>query len=182
MAIGEVVGFINSDDFYHRKNIISTIATALQANDINAVYGDVSFVARADPSQLSRYYSSKNFTPSRFRFGFLPAHPTFFTFKRFYDEWGYFNPKYKISGDFELMMRFMLINKLKCKYIPLDFVTMRVGGVSTKSPMSTLRLNKEISQACKENGIFTCYPMIYLKYVVKIFQWAPFVNLKKDLH
>ena len=47
---------------------------------------------------------------------------------------------------------------------------MRTGGRSTASWKSNFILNKEIVRACKENGIWTCMPLLFLKYFVKIFE------------
>lgn len=47
---------------------------------------------------------------------------------------------------------------------------MRTGGTSTASVKSNILLNKEIVRACRENGIWTCLPLLYLKYAVKVFE------------
>lgn len=77
MATGDIVGIINSDDFYHRKDVITKVAEAFNNTDTQAVYGDVRFVGPKKLDKTVRYYSSKNFTPHLFRYGFMPAHPTF---------------------------------------------------------------------------------------------------------
>ena len=82
MATGDVVGIINSDDFFHRTDVISKVAEAFeQDKSIEVVYGDVRFVNDGDLDKTVRYYSSKNFALWRFRFGFMPAHPSFYTYK-----------------------------------------------------------------------------------------------------
>jgi glycosyltransferase involved in cell wall biosynthesis len=178
MATGDIVGIINSDDFYHDPDIIQKIVDVFQDKSIQAVYGDVRFVNPNDLNKTVRYYSSKNFSPSKFRFGFMPAHPTFFTYKKYFDEYGYYKTDYKIAADYELLIRFLHIYKLKYKYLPFDFLRMRTGGVSTASIRSNILLNKEIIRACKENKIRTFLPLLFLKYFIKIFE---FLNLKNKL-
>ena len=170
MATGDIVGIINSDDFYHRTDILQIIADTFIDNSIQAVYGDVRFVNDDNLDRTVRYYSSKNFSPKRFRFGFMPAHPTFFTYKKYFDEYGYYKMGFKISADFELLTRFLYVHKLKSQYIPADFMKMRTGGASTASLKSNWILNKEIVRACKENGIWTCMPLLFLKYFIKVFE------------
>ncbi len=170
MATGDVVGIINSDDFYHRNDVIAKVAEAFKDKQIEAVYGDVRFVRPDNLNKTVRYYSSKNFSPKRFRFGFMPAHPTFFTYKRYFDEFGYYKTDYKIASDYELTMRFLYTHQLKSQYVPLDFMKMRTGGVSTASWRSNLTLNREIVRACRENGVWTCMPLLFLKYFVKVFE------------
>lgn len=170
MADGDVVGIINSDDFYHRDDIIARVSAAFENNDVEALYGDVRFVNEKNLEKTVRYYSSRNFTPGRFRWGFMPAHPTFFTYKRNFDRFGYYKYDYYIAADYELLTRFLYTNGLKSMYLPLDFMKMRTGGRSTASWRSNLLLNKEILRACRENGIWTCMPMLFLKYFIKVFE------------
>ena len=105
-----------------------------------------------------------------FRFGFMPAHPTFFTYRKYFEEFGYYKTDYKIAADYELLIRFLYVHQLKSQYLPFDFMKMRTGGTSTASIRSNILLNKEIVRACKENGIWTCMPLLFLKYLVKVFE------------
>ncbi|MGZ2739177.1 glycosyltransferase family 2 protein [Bacteroides fragilis] len=176
MATGDIIGIINSDDFYFRNDVITKIVEAFNDNNVQAIYGDVRFVNPNNLDRTVRYYSSKRFVPSLFRFGFMPAHPTFFTYRKYFDQLGYYKTNYKIAADYELLLRFLYVHRLKSKYLPLDFMKMRTGGTSTASIRSNILLNKEIVRACKENGIWTCYPLLLLKCLVKIFE---FIFLKK---
>ena len=170
MATGDIVGIINSDDFYHRTDIISKVADAFQDQDLQAVYGDIRFVNPENSDKTVRYYSSGNFSPKWFRYGFMPAHPTFFTYRRYFEEFGYYKTNYKIAADYELLIRFLYVHHLKSRYLPLDFMKMRTGGTSTASVKSNILLNREIVKACRENGIWTCTALLYLKYFIKVFE------------
>ncbi|MCD8176745.1 MAG: glycosyltransferase [Tannerellaceae bacterium] len=177
LASGDVVGIINSDDFYHRSNVIEHVAKVMQDNNVDVVFGDVRFVNPDDLNRTKRYYSSGKFVVNKFRFGFMPAHPTFFTYKSYFEKFGYYKLDYKIAADFELLVRFLYTYRLCFKYIPLDIMKMRLGGVSTASLKSNLIMNREIIRACKENNIWTCMPIVMLKYFVKVFE---LFNTKED--
>lgn len=171
MATGDVVGIINSDDFYHRQDIFQIISNSFTQNpDVQAIYGDVRFVNPENLYKTVRYYSSAKFKPSKFRWGWMPAHPTFFTYKENFEKYGYYQYNYHIAADYELLTRFLYTHKLPSKYIPVDFMKMRTGGRSTNGWRANVLLNKEIVRACKENGIWTCMPMLFLKYFVKVFE------------
>ena len=170
MATGDIVGIINSDDFYHRRDTISKVAEAFQNKEIQAVYGDVRFVNPDNLDKTVRYYSSRNFSPSRFRYGFMPAHPTFFTYRKYFEEFGFYKTDYHIAADYELLIRFLYTHQLKAKYLSQDFMKMRTGGASTASIKSNILLNKEIVRACSENEIWTCMPLLFLKYFIKVFE------------
>ena len=171
MATGDVVGIINSDDFYHRTDIFSVIAKAFEEHpEMQAIYGDVRFVNPDNLEKTVRYYSSKNWRPWRFRFGFMPAHPSFFTYKENFEKYGYYQYDYHIAADYELLIRHLYTNKVPAMYVHEDFMKMRTGGRSTDGIQANIRLNKEIVRACKENGIWTCMPLLFLKYFIKVFE------------
>lgn len=170
MSTGDVVGIINSDDFFHRNDVISRVAAAFQNKEVQAVYGDVRFVKPDNLNKTVRYYSSRKFRFTHFRYGFMPAHPTFFTYRKYFEEFGYYKTDYLIAADYELLIRFLYTHRLKAKYLSMDFMKMRTGGASTASIKSNILLNKEIVRACSENGIWTCLPLLFLKYTIKIFE------------
>lgn len=175
-ATGEIVGILNSDDFFYNTDVIARMVLEFENNEIDAVIGDAQFVEQKQTAKIIRYYSSKSFTPRKFRYGFMPAHPSFYVKKVFFDKLGYYKTDYKIGADFELLIRFLYINKLKFKYIEMPFLSMRMGGVSNKSLHGKYILNKEIYRACKENGIKTNYFFLYFKYFIKVFE---FIGNKK---
>ena len=168
MATGDVVAVLNSDDFYHRGDVISRVAAAFDDANVEAVYGDLVFVSPDNLNKLTRYYSSKAFRPSLFRFGFMPAHPTFFAYKRLFEQFGYYDTSFGIAADFELLVRFMYIRKIRTRYLPFVFMKMRSGGIST-TMRNKLKMNREIIRACRKNGISTNWFFIIYKYIVKIF-------------
>lgn len=169
-ATGDVIGILNSDDFFTSDDVIQTVVDSFKNNDIDALYGDVHFVSPDNLSKNVRYYSSSVFNPSLFRFGFMPAHPSFYMKKECYDKYGLYALDYKIASDYDLLIRYLYKEKIKYKYIKKDFVTMRTGGVSTENFNSRVTLNKEIVRACRKYGIYTNLFMLSLKYLYKIFE------------
>jgi glycosyltransferase involved in cell wall biosynthesis len=171
ISAGEVVGILNADDFLHNDTIIEKIAASFNEWDIDAVYGDVRFVKYSNPEKVVRYYSSKKFKIGKFKYGYMPAHPSFYVRRECFDKYGFYREDYRIGADFDLLVRFMYKEKIRCKYLEFPFVTMRRGGVSNKSLGSIITLNREIARACRENGISTNYMNIYSKYFTKPFEF-----------
>jgi glycosyltransferase involved in cell wall biosynthesis len=171
-ASGDILGVLNSDDFFYDDNVIERIAAAFIDTDIDAVFGDVQFVDPLNTKKVVRYYSSKHFSTAKFRFGFMPAHPSFYVKRELFEKFGYYKTDYKIAADYELLIRFLHVNKIACKYLEMPFIIMRMGGISNKSVFSNFTLNKEIARACKENGIKTNIFFIYSKYFTKIFEFS----------
>lgn len=173
MASGDIVGIINSDDFYHRPDVISKVVNSFQEFGCQCVYGDVHFVNPNNLHKTVRYYSSKRFNLKAFSWGYMPAHPTFFTYRSNFDKFGYYRLDYKIAADFELLVRFLYKNKLSHHYLDFDLLKMRLGGVSTASLKSTWIINQEDLRACKENGLKTNYFRLYSRYFKKILEYYP---------
>ena len=167
LASGDIVGILNSDDFFYNSMVIEKIVKTFLNNDTEAVIGDVQFVDPLNNAKINRYYSSRNFNPSKFRFGFMPAHPGFYVKRDLFEKYGYYKIDYEIAADYELIMRFLLTNNVSYKYLEIPIVSMRTGGISNKSLKSNYILNKEIARACRENGIYTNYAFIYSKYLLK---------------
>ena len=166
MAKGEVLGIINSDDFFPYDSTLNHIAEAFEEKNVDAVYGDSLNVF--DTKMESTYQTTlgPTFRKWMFRIGMMPSHQTFYAKRELFDRLGYYKTKYKIAADFELMLRFIYVNKIKVKYIPYPLIAFRFGGVSTQVANKGL-LNRECVMACKENGLFCCMPMILLKYLIR---------------
>lgn len=171
MATGDIIGILNSDDFFPDSHVVSLIANTFKKNDVAAVYGDIAFVRPGRLEKIVRLYSSKKFTPRRFGYGYMPAHPSFYVRKECYTTMGMYKADYKIAADYELLMRFIYKYAISYAYIPETLVYMRTGGVSNKNVLSRYTLNKEIIRACKENGVSTNMAVLSLKYINKIFEY-----------
>lgn len=169
MATGDVVGILNSDDFFTSKEVLEKIANAfVQDAELEAVYGDVHFVNPTNLQKCVRYYSSKIFKRKLMRLGFMPAHPSFYIRKECFDKYGLYKTDYKIAADFEFLLRVIYKAKIKTKYLPIDMVTMRTGGASTSGLESHKRIMKEHLRAFRENGIYSNSLLLSLRYIYKV--------------
>lgn len=187
MATGDVIGILNSNDFYTSQDILASVAAAFtEENGVDAVYGDIHYVRPEDLTCTVRYYSSRLFRRGWMRFGFMPAHPSFYCRKSIYDRFAtvktikrlddlaindypqYFDTSYKVAADFENLLRMIFVGRIKTYYIPMDFVTMRVGGVSNRCMESHRQINRDHLRALRENGVYSNIALLSLRYVYKI--------------
>lgn len=171
MASGDVVGILNSDDYFTSDDILQTVADAFKCQEIDAIYGDIHFIRDGNPQKCIRYYSSRMFRPFWLRFGFMPAHPSFYCKREVYERAGGYRLDYAIGSDYDMMVRLFKQYKIVSCYINKDFVTMRTGGASTRNVQSRLTLIKENVRACRDNGIYTNELFICLKFFYKIFEF-----------
>lgn len=170
MATGEVIGILNSDDFYTSHDVLQQVADAMNHPDVDAVYGDIHFVDDSDLTRCVRYYSSKGFKRWKMRLGFMPAHPSFYCKKEIYEKYGVFDTSFKIAADFENLLRLIFVHRIRTQYLPLDFVTMRTGGASTSGMSSHKQILKDHLKAYKKNGVYSNIFLEVLRYPYKLWE------------
>ncbi|MDE6340189.1 MAG: glycosyltransferase [Muribaculaceae bacterium] len=149
-AAGDVIGILNSDDFYAEETVLDSIANGIR--EVDAVYGDLVFVNHDNTDQTVRQWIGSQHKPGSFMKGWHPAHPTFYARKELFDRLGGFDISFDVSADFELMFRFLEKGQAKSRYIPHTFVKMRLGGESTGSIKKIIQGNKNVLRAFRKNG------------------------------
>lgn len=153
LASGDVVGFLHSDDFYADNTVLEKVADSFKRNNTDSLYGDLVYVRKNNPERILRYWRGKEYNVKFLRWGWMPAHPTFFVKKRIYEKYGYFNTDFKISMDYENMLRFLYRYKISAHYLPATIVKMRSGGVSNRSIKNIAIKTFEDYRACRMHGL-----------------------------
>ena len=168
-ATGDVIGILNSDDFYTSDDVLARVAEEFEKNpQLEAVYGDIHFVKDENLKKCTRYFSSRYFRPWALRFGFMPAHPSFYVRREVYDKYGLYDLDFRTSSDFEMMVRLLLKEKIRSKYINKDFVTMRAGGESTAGLEAKRKVNRDIAGSLKKHGVYSNQFFQSLRYFWRI--------------
>ena len=173
LATGDIIGFINADDFYISPEVLSKVAAACEASGADCCYGDLCYVQQDDTSKIVRYWRSSPFRLGLFGKGWCPPHPTFFVRRSVYECLGRFNLNYKIAADVELMARFLVAGSISSFYIPEVLVHMRMGGTTNRSLSNIVRQNLEIRRALLGNGLrFSWTQFILSKLMSRALQFV----------
>lgn len=168
-ATGDVIGILNSDDFYTSDDVLARVAEEFEKNpELEAVYGDIHFVKDENLKKCTRYFSSRYFRPWALRFGFMPAHPSFYVRREVYEKYGLYNLDFRTSSDFEMMVRLFVKEKIRAKYINKDFVTMRAGGESTAGLAAKKKVNQDIAGSLRKHGIYSNQVFQSMRYIWRI--------------
>ena len=171
-ASGDIIGILNSDDFYAENDIISIVVKTFKEQNVDSVYADLEYVQEKDTNNVVRYWRSKKFRDGLFKNGWQLAHPTFFVKKEIYEKYGLFNLEFTLAADYELMLRLLNRYKVSSVYVPKVFVRMRVGGASNKSIRNIIKANIESYKAWEANGLKISYLRFLLKPLSKILQYV----------
>lgn len=152
-ATGCVIGLMHSDDLFAADTVLARVAEAMADAEVDGVYGDLVYVAAADPARVIRYWKSGPYHPDRLRRGWMPPHPTLYLRREVFDRWGAYDTGFRIAADYEAMLRWLVKGQIRLAYIPEVMVRMRVGGESNRSLGHILKKSREDYRAMRRHRV-----------------------------
>jgi glycosyltransferase len=159
-STGNIVGVLHSDDFYNNNNILKIVADTFKRTKADLVYGDLTYVKKDYPFRLIRYWRAGKFNKEKLFNGWMPPHPTVFVKKKIFDKIGFYKTDYKISADYDFLVRIFNCKNINQVYIPKVLINMRIGGMSNRSFKNLIIKSFEDYQIIKKNkigGLFTLF-------------------------
>lgn len=152
-ATGDIIGVMHSDDFFADETVLERVAATMSDTDCDGVYGDLNYVSASDTGKTIRKWRSGNFEKAKLRKGWMPPHPTLYLRREVFDKFGLYDPSYRISADYDAMLRFLVKGNISLAYIPEVLVKMRVGGESNKSLAKILQKSREDYRAIRSYSV-----------------------------
>ncbi|MFC1664404.1 glycosyltransferase family 2 protein [Pseudomonadota bacterium] len=171
LATGDVIGTLNSDDYYANDLVLEKVGKVFQEKSIEACFANLLYVDKLDTEKVVRYWKSQSFQPGLFEKGWIPAHPTFFVRREVYEKFGGFDLTYRYQSDFELSLRFLELHRIRSKFIPEIFVIMRIGGTTNRSVSNVIKGNLESYRACKLHGLKVTPLFFVVKFLSRVPQF-----------
>lgn len=171
LATGDVIGILNSDDYYPHHGVLAAVGKTLDIHQTPALYGDLKYVHPLRPHRVLRYWRSGYYTSNRFRYGWMPPHPAFFVRRECYERLGDYDISFRSAADYELMLRFLYKHRLPACYLPEVLVHMRSGGRSGASLRHRIHANREDRKAWLKNGLRPAFFTLWIKPIRKIPQY-----------
>ena len=141
MTTGDIVGIINSDDYYS-PDTLERVAALYEAADTEllVVIGDMERVSESG-ELIYRYHFTQRLVDAKACFG----HPSMFAARAVYDRIGLYDTSYKLAADGDWQYRAMEDDEVKVVLCPEVFNHMREGGASD-NPKYRWRWFKERSR------------------------------------
>jgi glycosyltransferase len=152
-AQGDVVGFLHSDAVLATEGALERIAAQFADPSVEAVYGDLAFVSDKDASRVVRLWRPGKFSRRKLGWGWMPPHPTFYVRSDVYRRRGGFDPRYRIAGDYDFMLRFLRDGGVATRYIPEVLVKQRLRRAKGRSVSALWKKASEEYQALRENRV-----------------------------
>ncbi len=141
LSNGEIIGVLHADDEFIDKEVISTIVKKFLDENIDVLFSNIYYTQKNNPNKIIRKWvsdlneglqSNKNLN-KKVNNGWMPPHTSLFFKKKLLDRIGYYNENFKISSDYDFMIRLIRENNLKIFFLNKFTIKMRIGGMSNKS-------------------------------------------------
>jgi len=171
VADGDIIGILNSDDFYASPYVIEHVMQAFEDSSVDAVYADLVYVDKSDTDKMVRHWKSRTYCQNDFTKGFSPPHPTLFLRSSVYKRTGVFNPDFRFSGDYEFMLRAFHVHGIRSVHLSKIVVRMRTGGATGGGISGIIKQNLEILRALKMHNVKIKIIQFFLnKLINRLFQ------------
>lgn len=158
LATGDYVGVCY--DEFTGNHVISQMVETIEREGTDGVHADLYYM---DGERIVRKWKQGQ---GSIRSGWMPGHPTLYLKKSVYDKYGFYKTDYRISADYEFMIRILKDGDVKLSYIPEVLIKMSHGGTSTNSLSAYVESFKEGHRALKENGI----PFAFVTDILRTFR------------
>ena len=152
-ASGDVIGLLHADDVLADRDVLALVVAALADPAVDGVYGDLQYVARDDPARVIRHWRAGEYARGALARGWMPPHPTLYLRRAVFERAGLYDTSYRISGDYDGMLRFLTTGQVRLAYIPHVMVQMQMGGVSNRSFAQMIRKSREDYRAIRRHGV-----------------------------
>jgi glycosyltransferase involved in cell wall biosynthesis len=169
LATGDIIGMLNADDYFNDDTILSSVALAFNQQNTNIIYGDLDYVNAK--GKAIRKWRSGQYKQGMFNWGWMPPHPTFYCKRELFEQFGYYSLKYGTAADYELMLRFMHLNRVPAFYLKKVMINMIIGGKSNKNLSSRVKGLYFDFKAMRANGILFPFATLTSKPLRKIIQY-----------
>jgi glycosyltransferase len=171
-ATGDYIVFLHSDDEFNNPYVINHISCEIEKSNPDIMWSNLIFIKN---EKIHRYWKSSKYR--NIALGWIPPHPTLIVRKIVYDAVGGFDLAYKISSDYDHMLRIFSRN-YKLKYINKCLYNMSVGGVSTRKSLIFTKIIED-NIILKKRYPYTFLFIYLLKVSRKIIQ---FYMLQRHIH
>lgn len=163
IASGDYICVLHSDDYFV-NNAVEIIYRAISISRSDCLLFPIKIFA--DEKLLGKYPVPK-FVSVGMLFGHMPPHPGMVIRRGVFEKMGYYNSSYRIAGDFEFFLRYVISGGNYCVVDDACYC-MLVGGVSSSGFGSFMRITFEISSIYRNLGFKFPYTRALLRVPLKI--------------
>jgi len=153
LASGDIVGFLHADDVFASPEVLRKVYRRYEKSSFHVLYGDLEYVKSENIHRVVRYWRSGSFRRKQLQRGWMPPHPTVYVDRRFFKKVGHYNLDFRISADYEWLLRALSRSATRVEYLPEVMVRMRLGGLSNGSLKNMVVKSVEDFRALRANEV-----------------------------
>lgn len=130
MAAGEIIGIMNSDDFYEPDTLSNVAESAVSHPAAGILYGFLRDLVGGEELRIYRYRYENYLLNKKMGMPTATQHATCFVRRSVYEEVGKFDPRFPTASDYDFLLRAI---KAGVRFHALDKVlsNFNYGGAST---------------------------------------------------
>ena len=138
---GEIIGVLHSDDEFVDEGIVSKIVGKFSEENLDILFSNIYYTKKNDVNKIIRKWKSKlkegvqsnSEINQLITKGWMPPHTSIFLKKDLLKEIGYYDEKFKISSDYDFIIRLFKQEQIKLFFLDKFTIKMRSGGISNKN-------------------------------------------------
>jgi len=166
-AKGEIIFLLHSDDVLSSKNCLESVGNVFDSNpNTSGLYSNI-LIYKKNITNVYRFWRSGKFSKAKLKFGWMPPHTSLFIRREVFEDVGLYNESYKISSDYDFILRLGDKYLSKFYYLPEVLVHMRAGGLSNKNFSAHILKEYEDYIVAKKHFRFPIF-VVVLKVITKI--------------
>lgn len=177
-ANGDIIGILHSDDELIEKDIIKKIVKIFDEQNVDVVFSNLIYTSKNNKNRIIRKWvsnldqgiQSNIFLNKKIQNGWMPPHTTLFLKKDILGKIGYYDENFRISSDYDFLIRLFKILDLKVYFLNEFSIKMRIGGVSNKNLKNIIIKMSEDYNIMKKHNL-SSIKAIFLKNISKISQF-----------
>jgi glycosyltransferase len=156
------VGILHSGDLYKNQYVLKTVSKKVNSN-LDFISGNILYYNKN--FKIFRKWNIKYNMHTLFNFIRIP-HTSLFLKKKIFNEIGLFNKNYKISADFDFIIRMLFKKRYKYSHLNEFIVLMKYGGISSNKNF-ILKMKEDIKILYEHFGI-RCLALYFMKLLIKV--------------
>ena len=176
LAQGEVIAFLNSDDWYASPDLLEKVACFFDSDMSfsSDMAGGSVIQVDSDSGIIKRVIKTSLFQPWQLYFGNMPPHPATFVRSSVFSKVGYFNTRLIVAADFDFFVRALLLKRMRIASLQGVTTYMSVGGISSSGYRSNMLITKEMLCSLRCHNLYAIRILLWLRFPTKIItQIAP---------
>ena len=168
---GDIIFILHADNFLDNKKVFENIIHEFSTFKLDILFTSILMIEKFTNKEM-RNYKANNFKKWMIRIGHMPPHSGCFMKKEVINRVGYYDENFKVSSDFDYIVRIICSKKkFKVKYSKQRSTKVLIGGISNTGLKSVIFNTFQQKKILKKNKIYSNFFILLLRIPLKMLQF-----------